>query len=257
MGWTTGIRRAFSDSNYGSWYPKMSGAFAAAKAQNEQELLAKQAGEQEAARLGKVRTGYGVLSSGLSDAGRAVAHERRATLGSAIGSNAEALRDTSVAGLTDQATDARNAIDVSASRAGQFGGSIDQANRRNLLATFAVGRGNIATGVQQQREGAAQAVDNERLQMEGAVRANGQQGLEQMYAAGQGLSAINSARANIPLATFGNMLGSVGTGLAGMAGAGALTGIPSLVPKPKENVKTPATGGPKAPGTVQSQGAAG
>ena len=224
----------------------MSGAFAAAKAQNEQERLAKQAGEQEAARRGTVRVGYGVLNQGLSKDARDVAHGRRAMFGNAIGSNAEALRDTSIAGLTQGATDARNAVDVSASRAGQFGGSIDQANRRNLLATFAAGRGDIATGVQQQREGAAQAVDNERLQMEGAVRANGQQGLEQMYAAGNGLSAINSARANIPLATFGNMLGSVGTGLASMAGAGAI----DFAQKPKGDTKTPATGGAKVQGTT-------
>lgn len=209
---------------FGRRLDNLTGATEARRLENEQQEIARISGEREAERLGTVRASYGVLTPGLSAEGRGGAHERRALFGSAIESNVGAGRDNALLSLTDQMTEANNEAEFSASRSGLLGGSIDQANRRNLLAVYGANRASIASGAQGQRENANQALSRERIQMENAVRTNGQQGLEQLYAAGQGLSAINSAKASLPLQTAAQMAGGAGTGIANLYGSGAFTG---------------------------------
>lgn len=196
---------------------RMTGAAEAARLANEEQRNAQLQGEESARAVDRVRTGFGSLLA----KDRTKAMTNRAGFGSAIEGNVGAFRDVGLASLTDNATQAANQAADAAARSGMFGGSVDEANKRGVVAQYGAGRAGLGLQVGNARESAVAGLDQNRMQMEQAVRANQAQGAEQMYAAGRSLSSINAARANVPLQTFGNMLGTVGTGLATAAVQGA------------------------------------
>lgn len=145
---------------------------------------------------------------------------KRAKFTSNIESGLAAARDE---GQTNNLAGFQNAVQqgrFSAARSGLTGSSQDTANRRLALGGYLQGRSNIVRGIGTGRQQAWSALDTERRALEGQARTLGKTPLDSVMAAQRGLSAIESAKANIVPGTFGDTLG---TG-ASLVAQGAIQG---------------------------------
>lgn len=141
---------------------------------------------------------------------------RHGEIAGGIESQAGVVREAGQQQLGDSAQQAAVANRASMANRGLMGSSLGESAKQALLAQYAGNRANLAAGVEATRQGGWDAIRSRQAQFENM--AQGGQRITGQQMAGANASAIAGARAQMPVATFGNLLN---TGL-GVFQAGAL-----------------------------------
>lgn len=129
---------------------------------------------------------------------------RHGEIAGGVESQADAVRDAGQQQLTGGAQQAAVANRASIANRGLMGSSLADSAKQQLLAQYAGGRANVAGATEGARQGGWDAVRGQQMQMEGMANAGAN--IAPNQAATGAASAIAGARAQMPVAMFGNLL---------------------------------------------------
>lgn len=188
------------------------GGKSAKKARKAAEAARRAAEEEQrrrAANAGQARDIFGQLpAAGENYRDLKKTLQNRSVFGGLIDQQVAGVQAEGMQGLAEQAQQAAVAGRGAAAQSGMIGSSIDAANRRAVLGSYLGGRAGVGAAAQATREGAWGGLEQQAAGMANMARQGGSiiPGMAGRAALGQ----VQSARAQIPGAVFGNLLATGG-----------------------------------------------